>query len=99
MIGAPASGKGTLCVKLAEDYGFYHLSVGDPIRQVLNNRTNHSIDEAREDSTKRMNQGTLLATEALIPLMTEEISTQRSLGHRRFLIDGFANRTGSRPRS
>ena len=67
MIGAPASGKGTLCKELAEDYGFYHLSVGDLMRQALKDRTNHNIDEACEDAIKRMNQETLLATELLIP--------------------------------
>ncbi|MCJ1390121.1 cytidine monophosphate (UMP-CMP) kinase 1, cytosolic [Xylographa bjoerkii] len=92
MRGAPASGKGTICKKLAKDYGFYHLSVGDLVRQALNDRTNHSIDEAREDAIKGMNQGTLLATEVLIPLMTEEIRMQRLLGHQRFLIDGFPRR-------
>ncbi|MCJ1434949.1 hypothetical protein MMC27_004319 [Xylographa pallens] len=89
IIGAPASGKGTLCKKLAEDYGFYHLSVGDLIRQALNDQTNHNIDEARKDAIKSMNEGTLLATEVVIPLMTENISVQRTLGYRRFLIDGF----------
>ncbi|MCJ1399100.1 hypothetical protein MMC11_002302 [Xylographa trunciseda] len=92
IIGAPASGKGTLCKKLADDYGFYHLSVGDLIRQALNDRTNHGIDEAREDAIKRMNHGTLLAADFLIPLMTEEIDKQRLLGYQRFLIDGFPRR-------
>ena len=92
MLGAPASGKGTLCKKLSEDYGFYHLSVGDLIREALNDRINHNLDEAREDAMKRLNQGTLLATEVLIPLLTQEISNQRSLGHQKFLIDGFSRR-------
>ncbi|MCJ1286341.1 cytidine monophosphate (UMP-CMP) kinase 1, cytosolic [Xylographa opegraphella] len=92
IIGAPASGKGTLCKKLSEDYGFYHLSVGDLIRQALNDRTNHALDEAREEAMKRMKEGTLLATEVLVPIMTAEIGKQRLSGHRRFLIDGFPRR-------
>ena len=66
--------------------------MGDLIRQALNDKTNHSIDEARDEAIQRMKLGKLLATEVLIPLMTEEISTQRLLGRRRFLIDGFPRR-------
>ena len=31
-IGGPASGKGTQCAKLVEEFGFTHISVGDLMR-------------------------------------------------------------------
>lgn len=31
-IGGPASGKGTQCAKLVEDFGYTHISTGDLMR-------------------------------------------------------------------
>ena len=31
-IGGPASGKGTQCAKLVEEYGYTHISTGDLMR-------------------------------------------------------------------
>lgn len=33
VMGGPASGKGTYCKKLSEDYGMVHLSIGDVLRE------------------------------------------------------------------
>ncbi len=32
MIGGPASGKGTQCAKLVEEFGYTHISTGDLMR-------------------------------------------------------------------
>jgi adenylate kinase family enzyme len=32
IIGGPASGKGTQCAKLVEEFGYTHISVGDLMR-------------------------------------------------------------------
>ena len=32
VIGGPASGKGTQCAKLVEEFGYTHISVGDLMR-------------------------------------------------------------------
>lgn len=37
--GAPASGKGTQCKKIAERYGVVHLSTGDMLREAIQNGT------------------------------------------------------------
>jgi UMP-CMP kinase len=34
VLGPPGAGKGTLCSRLAKENGFYHLSVGDSLREV-----------------------------------------------------------------
>ena len=33
VLGGPASGKGTQCAKIVEEFGFTHLSVGDLMRE------------------------------------------------------------------
>jgi adenylate kinase len=33
VLGGPGSGKGTQCAKIAEKYGFAHISTGDLLRQ------------------------------------------------------------------
>ena len=32
-IGGPGSGKGTMCAKIVEEFGFRHLSAGDLLRE------------------------------------------------------------------
>jgi UMP-CMP kinase len=32
VLGGPGAGKGTMCAKLVEDFGFEHLSAGDLLR-------------------------------------------------------------------
>lgn len=32
MLGGPASGKGTQCAKLVEEFGYMHISTGDLMR-------------------------------------------------------------------
>ena len=39
--GGPGSGKGTQCSKIAEEFGFAHLSAGDLLRkEILSNSEN-----------------------------------------------------------
>lgn len=33
VLGGPASGKGTQCAKIVEEFGFTHISVGDLMRE------------------------------------------------------------------
>lgn len=40
--GGPGSGKGTQCGKLAEKYGFTHLSTGELLRQELTSESERS---------------------------------------------------------
>lgn len=39
VLGGPASGKGTQCAKIVEDFGFTHMSVGDLMRQEVTKGT------------------------------------------------------------
>lgn len=86
LVGAPGSGKGAICKKLLEDYGFYHLSVGDMIRQ-LSNET-----DCRDRATiqENLQHGDLLPTWLIIPLLTVKIDEEMEMGqHQHYLVDGF----------
>ncbi|KAF5396070.1 hypothetical protein PHET_10950 [Paragonimus heterotremus] len=36
VLGGPGAGKGTVCEKIVQDYGFMHLSAGELLRQACN---------------------------------------------------------------
>ncbi|PYI24694.1 P-loop containing nucleoside triphosphate hydrolase protein [Aspergillus violaceofuscus CBS 115571] len=84
VIGAPGAGKGSLCAKLAADFGFHHLSVGDLLRQL-----------ARSSSLKpkilsKIQQSVLLDMEDLAPILRDAIADLRkdTQDKLRLLIDG-----------
>jgi UMP-CMP kinase len=39
VLGGPASGKGTQCDKIVEEFGFTHISVGDLMREEVQKKT------------------------------------------------------------
>lgn len=41
MIGGPGVGKGTQCTRIAETYGFTHLSVGDLLRKEISSNSEY----------------------------------------------------------
>jgi UMP-CMP kinase len=88
-VGCPASGKGTLCSRLAKEYPVAHLSVGDFLRRTAE-------DSLPEDSTavcSALDRQELLAPEVLLPLLRIEFQRlkgeARNNGNRAVLIDGF----------
>ncbi|KAF2154162.1 P-loop containing nucleoside triphosphate hydrolase protein [Myriangium duriaei CBS 260.36] len=80
VIGAPGSGKGTLCKKLAHDHGFEHMSVGDILRLYA------SSPEAEEDIVHSMRHGELLPPEQLAPILRKALHDCR---RDKILLDGF----------
>lgn len=52
VLGGPGSGKGTQCAKLVEEYGFFHLSTGDLLREEKD-----SGSEYAEKINNAMNEG------------------------------------------
>ncbi|KAH5488612.1 hypothetical protein HBI52_232980 [Parastagonospora nodorum] len=85
IIGAPGSGKGTLCKKLHEEYGFTHLSVGDMMREHMSSANTNS------EIVQCMQSGQLLPIEALAPILRAQIEYERE-GSRVLLIDDFPRR-------
>lgn len=85
MAGSPGAGKGTLCKRLAADYGFTHLSVGDMLRDLVANPDD--ADDVVRDYVKR---GELLPMEHLLPLLKVKIG--KCVSGRPILLDGFPRR-------
>lgn len=84
VLGAPGSGKGTLCSRLAAEHGFYHLSVGDFLR----NYTKSAINKQTVTIHQHLEQHKLLPGTMLMPLLLdkiEEAQTDKEV----YLIDGF----------
>lgn len=84
--GALGPGKGTLCKRLAEDFGFSHLSVGDVLRQVVQSA---DVEEAMVSSIR---SGELVPVEALAPTLKCQLDMAIHNGQRKILVDGFPRR-------
>ncbi|NP_001396668.1 adenylate kinase isoenzyme 5 isoform 5 [Mus musculus] len=81
--GGPGSGKGTQCEKLAEKYGFTHLSTGELLRQELT-----SESERSKLIRDIMERGDLVPSGVVLELLKEAMVA--SLGNTKgFLIDGY----------
>lgn len=84
-VGAPGSGKGTICHKLSQDYGFFHLSVGDYMREL--SQSSRFDDQAIIQDYLR--EGNLLPTPVILPILSKKVEEEKEKGHHHFLIDGF----------
>ncbi|GAB1288249.1 Adenylate kinase isoenzyme 5 [Apodemus speciosus] len=83
MGGGPGSGKGTQGEKLAEKYGFTHLSTGELLRRELSSESERSrlIRDVME-------RGDLVPSGVVLELLKEAMAA--SLGNTKgFLIDGY----------
>ncbi|KAI4590835.1 hypothetical protein MJG53_001884 [Ovis ammon polii x Ovis aries] len=83
MIGGPGSGKGTQCGKLAEKYGFTHLSTGELLRNELSSGSERS--KLIRDITER---GELVPSGIILELLKEAMVASLS-NTKGFLIDGY----------
>lgn len=81
VLGGPGSGKGTQCEKLAQKYGFTHLSVEDLIQNETASEGNKNFRDIRES-------GEFISGDMVIEFLKEAIpaNTENSKG---FLIDGY----------
>ena len=79
VLGGPASGKGTQCAKISDEFGIQHLSIGDLLRRAAGTATGALIDE-------RIREGKLVDSKIVITLLKEAMLSSNS---DIFLIDGF----------
>lgn len=85
--GPLASGKGTLCKRLAEEHNLYHLSVGGNLRYLINGPLADQADiveAVRSSSTKGLVRGDVIAW-----LLMDKIKEEMSTGKATFVLDGF----------
>ncbi|KAJ0677784.1 putative UMP/CMP kinase [Helianthus annuus] len=81
LLGGPGVGKGTQCTRIAETYGFTHLSVGDMLRKEISSNSKYG-DMILETITK----GKIVSSEVTVKLLKSAIASSET---DRFLIDGF----------
>ncbi|KAF3636590.1 putative UMP-CMP kinase 1 [Capsicum annuum] len=77
----PGSGKGTQCQRIAQQFGYTHLSVGELLRQEINSGSEtgsmiHSI----------MKEGKLVPSDVTVRLLQQAM---QGIDNDKFLIDGF----------
>lgn len=83
MLGGPGSGKGTMCAKIAEEFGYVHLSTGDLLREEL------KTDSADATEAKKfIENGELVPTIIVIRLMLNAFNKPEHI-NKKFLLDGF----------
>ncbi|KAJ7526088.1 hypothetical protein O6H91_17G080800 [Diphasiastrum complanatum] len=81
VLGGPGSGKGTQCAKIAENYGFVHLSAGDLLRA--------EIDSGSENGTMIQNmikEGKIVPAEVTVEVLQKAMSESNV---KKFLLDDF----------
>jgi len=64
VLGGPASGKGTQCEKLIEEFGYTHISTGDLIRSEVAKGTKEG-----EKMKKLMNAGALVPFDLTVQIL------------------------------
>ena len=82
-LGAPGSGKGTVAKKLAEKYGYLHLSTGDLFRETL------KLDTPLANQIREyIKQGKLVPDEVTNNMMKQYIVNAIN-NNKCFLLDGY----------
>jgi adenylate kinase len=82
VLGAPLSGKGTQCSKLADDFGLVHLSTGDLLREEVAGKTDIGLEVEG-----MMKEGKLVPSEYLVEMLRDRVA--RNMKAPGFLIDGY----------
>lgn len=82
VLGGPGAGKGTLCKKIVDEFGFVHLSAGDLLRAERakpNSKNGQLIDDY-------IKEGKIVPVEITCKLLQDAMEES---GKEKFLIDGF----------
>ncbi len=83
LLGAPGSGKGTVCTRVAEAVGYRHLSTGDRLREAVKAGT-----AVGREARPYIERGDLVPDEVMIRIVAEAM-TSEAPELRRFILDGF----------
>ncbi|XP_068958350.1 adenylate kinase isoenzyme 5 [Petaurus breviceps papuanus] len=84
VIGGPGSGKGTQCEKLAQKYGFTHISTTELLRDELASGSERSL-MIREPLEK----GDPVPTDIILELLKEAMAAHLGADTKGFLIEGY----------
>ncbi|XP_044740955.1 GTP:AMP phosphotransferase AK3, mitochondrial [Chrysoperla carnea] len=81
ILGAPASGKGTISSRILKNYEFKHVSSGDLLRLHIKNNTSLGIE-----AKKYIDQGQLVPDHFMVKFILSELT---KLNNQSWLLDGF----------
>ncbi|KAG6798324.1 GTP:AMP phosphotransferase AK3, mitochondrial [Apis mellifera caucasica] len=81
ILGAPASGKGTMSARIVEQFKLTHISSGDKLRLHMNNKT-----ELGKAVSNYVLSGKFVPDDIMISMINEEI---KAVGKQNWLLDGF----------
>ncbi len=83
LLGAPGSGKGTVCARVADLTGYRHLSTGDQLREAVKSGT-----AVGREAQPYIERGDLVPDDVMIRIVTAAM-TGEPPDRRRFILDGF----------
>lgn len=81
ILGAPASGKGTISSRIVTNFNLEHISSGDKLRLNIKNQT-----PIGKEVAKYLKSGQLVPDDLMIKFITGEI---QAVGNKPWLLDGF----------
>lgn len=81
ILGAPASGKGTISSRIVKKYNIEHVSSGDKLRDHIEKQT-----ELGKEVKKYLNEGKLVPDDVIIKFMITEL---KKVNNKPWLLDGF----------
>lgn len=83
IFGAPGSGKGTQSAKLIDEYGLYHISTGDVLREHIKNGT-----ELGKIADSFISKGQLIPDDLMIRIL-DDVLEKEAAGKKGVIFDGF----------
>lgn len=81
ILGAPASGKGTISSRIVKKYAIEHVSSGDKLRDHIEKQT-----DLGKEVKKYLNEGKLVPDDVMIKFMITELG---KVNNKTWLLDGF----------
>uniref|UniRef100_A0A2P2P1Z0 adenylate kinase n=1 Tax=Rhizophora mucronata TaxID=61149 RepID=A0A2P2P1Z0_RHIMU len=81
ILGGPGSGKGTQCARIAQQFGYTHLSSGEILRKASKSGSKDAVLIGN-----MLKEGLLVPPEITVPLVREAMEES---GNNKFVFDGF----------
>lgn len=83
IFGAPGSGKGTQSAKLIDEYGLYHISTGDVLRDHIKRGT-----ELGKLAASYIDDGNLIPDDLIVKVL-DDVLSKNAKGKKGVVFDGF----------
>ena len=83
LFGAPGSGKGTQSAKLIDEYGLYHISTGEVLRDHIKRGT-----ELGKIADEYISKGNLIPDDLMIKILDDVLDKEAS-DKKGVIFDGF----------